>query len=139
MATTRYTGKNLYVKFGSTVLTTSGRNFDVTHEQEQADGTAGADDYRVFLNTVKNIGASMEIVMSTGATGSAVIAAVQPGQEGTLEFAPVGTAAGNPKWGFAARVSNSSMAYPYDDAAILSVEWTNYGSALVYNGATAVY
>jgi hypothetical protein len=139
MATTRFTGKNLYVKFVSTVLSTHGRNFEVTHEQEQADGTAGADDYRVFLNTVKNIGASMDIIMSSGSTGSAVIAALQPGAEGTLEFAPEGTVAGKPKWGFAARVSNSSMALPYDDVAMISVEWTNYGSALVYNGATAVY
>lgn len=139
MATTRFTGKNLYVKFGSQVLSAHGRAFEVTHEQEQADGTAGADDYRVFLNTVKNIGATMDIVMSSGATGSAVIASVQPGTEGTLEFAPEGTASGKPKWGFAARVANSSMSLPYDDAAMISVEWTNYGSALVYNGATAVY
>lgn len=139
MATTRFTGKNLYVKFGSTVLSTHGRNFDVPHEQEQVDGTAGADDYRVFLNTVKNISASMEILMSSGAAGSAVIAALSTGTEGTLEWAPEGTASGKPKWGFAARVANASQALPYDDVAMLSIEWTNYGSALVYNGATAVY
>lgn len=139
MATLRFTGKPLVVKFRGITLTEHGRNFEITHEQEQADGTAGADDYRVFLNTVKNIGASMDILQSSGTAGSAVIAALQPGQEGTLEWAPEGTATGKPKWGFVGRVSNSSMSHPYDDVAMLAVEWTNAGQSLVYDGSTAVY
>lgn len=135
----RLTGKNLYVAFNNVALWGSGRSLDVTLEQETADATAGADDYRVFAKTVKNFSASLEIVYDDAAAGTAARGALALGAVGTLLWGPEGTTAGRPKWGALVTVTNASQTLPFDDVITISTEFQNAGSALLFDGATAVW
>jgi len=132
----KISGKNLYVAFGSTVLSSTQRSFDVTEVLEQADSTAGADEYRNFVNTVKSIEATMEIVMSDGTAGSALRAAIYNGAQGTLVWGAEGNATGRPRKGFYATVVDASESYPYDDVVVMKTKFTMAGTALAYNGVT---
>ena len=128
---TTISGKNLHVSFAGTSLGDSLRNFSVTEAQEQADATAGADDYRNFVDTVKSIEASCEIVMKTYATGgSALRALLDVGSQGSLIWSPEGTASGKPKRYFTATVTQSDESLPFDDVAILAITWTMAGTAV---------
>jgi hypothetical protein len=138
MATTRFTGRDLLVEFGADVISASGRNFEVTHEEEQVDATAGGDDYRVYVPTVKTIGATIEILMESGVTGDALIAALAVGSEAALMWYPQGKTAGLPEWGFDARVSKASQSIPYDGVAVLNVEFVNTGGVMLAEGEAFV-
>lgn len=140
----KLTGKNLYLKFGSTVLSGTQRSLEVNEEIETADATAGADDYRNYLTTVKTIGATVELVMrehadSTSPNGSAIFAALVLGTEGTLEWGVEGTATGKPRKGFVARVTRFDQNLAFDDVYTISVEFSNAGTALVYDGYLSKY
>jgi hypothetical protein len=140
MATTRYTGKNLVVEWKkgagpAVALTADGRSFEFTHDQETADGTAGADEYRVELKTVKMASASMELLMNSSA---AWVDDLQLGDEGELTWYPEGKTAGKPVWGMSALVKKMSQSLPYDDVAKFSLEWANTGSTLLHEGEAYV-
>jgi hypothetical protein len=136
----KISGKDLYAAFGATSLGASIRSFDVSEEMEKADSTAGADSYRNYVNTVKNISVDVEIVMQSHSTGgSAILAALAPGSEGTLVWGQEGTATGKPKKGFLASVGNVSQAWPYDDVGILSVTFSMSGTALAFDGVTSLW
>lgn len=136
----KLSGKNLYVSFGGVVLSGEQRSFDVTLSQETADATAGADDYRNFVNTVKSIEASMELVMKQHSTGgSAIKVALAAGAEGTLLWGPEGTAAGLPKYGFVARISEASETIPFDDVWVKNITFQNAGTALLFDGVTNLW
>lgn len=136
----KLSGKALYVSFAGTVLSTEQRSFDVNLAQETADATAGADEYRNFVNTVKTIEASLEIVMKEHSTGgSAIKAALAAGAEGTLLWGPEGTAAGKPKYGFYARISEASETIPFDDVWTKSITFQNAGTALLFDGVTHLW
>ena len=136
----KLSGKNLYVSFGGVVLSGEQRSFDVTLSQESADATAGADDYRNFVSTVKTIEASMEIVMKEHSVGgSAIKAALAAGAEGTLLWGPEGTATGKPKYGFYARVSEASETIPFDDVWVKNITFEHAGTALLFGGVTHLW
>lgn len=136
----KLSGKNLWVSFSGTTLSSEMRSFDVNLAQETADATAGADEYRNFVNTVKTIEASMELVMKEHSTGgSAIKAALAAGAEGTLLWGPEGTATGKPKYGFYARISEASETIPFDDVWTKSVTFQNAGTALLFNGVTDLW
>jgi hypothetical protein len=132
----KLTGKNLYIAFGSTVLSAAQRSLSITEEQETADVTAGADTYRNFANTVRMIEAEAELVYQDGTAGSAILAALTLGAEGTLVWGPEGNTTGLPRKGFLARVVNVSQDIPFDDAITITLGWQMAGTALVYNGIT---
>lgn len=127
---TRYTGKDLYVEFGGTELTSDQRAFSVTREQETADTTAGADGARSHKATVKAYGATLEILADSSAAGTAMLGAVKEGTEGTLTWGALGTVAGKPKSSFAAIVSSVSAGLNYDDAVVYSIEFQAQGAMI---------
>jgi hypothetical protein len=136
----KLTGKNLFVSFGGTTLSSSQRSFDTTFEQEQADVTAGADDFRNFSNTVKMVEAETEIVVQEHASGgSALFAALTLGGQGTLLWGPEGTATGKPKFGFYATLTERSQQLAYDDAYILTCKFTMAGTAMLFQGVTDLW
>ena len=137
---TKYSGKNLYVSFAGVNLSGTQRTCDTTHTQETADATAGADDYRNFVNTVKMIEANLEVVGQTHSTGgSAILAALALGAEGTLIISPEGTATGKPRLGFYARVADMSASYPFDDVVVYKPKFQMAGTALIYDGVTTLH
>lgn len=137
---TKYSGAALYLEFAGTNISSTRRTLDMTHNMEKADSTAGADQYRNFVSTVKMIEASAEILSLTHATGgSAQVAALQAGALGTLIWAPEGTATGKPKWGFYAMLEEISPAYPFDDVVVYKAKFSMAGTALAFNGYTDLY
>ena len=135
----KLTGKNLFVSFGGTNISGTQRTFSVTWQQEQADVSAGADDYRNFANTMRTIEASCEILVQDYPNGgSATFATLAIGTQGTLLWGPEGTAAGKPKYGFFSTVTELSPDIPFDNAYVLKAKFTNAGTALLYSG-TAVW
>lgn len=127
---TRYTGANLYVAFGGTSLTSDQRAFSVNREQETADTTAGADGARSAKGTVKNYTATLEILADSSAAGTALLAAIKEGTEGTLEWAPLGTATGKPKNQILAIITSVGVSMNFDDAVIYSVEFQGQGALI---------
>lgn len=131
----KISGKNLYVSFGGTNLSDTIRNFEDALEQESADATAGADDYRNFVATVKTISVTGEVVMKDwSGGGSALRTLLAIGAEGTLLWGVEGTSTGKPKKGFYARVKSASEAIPFDDVVTLSIEWELASTALLFAG-----
>lgn len=136
----KLTGKNLYVTFGTTVLSAAQKSFEVTETMEQADVTAGADDYRNFLATVKTIEATMEMVMREHSDGgSAILASLYLGDQRDLVWGVEGTATGKPRDGFRAMLVERTKTMKFDDAYVLKLKWVNYGTAILYNGVTATW
>ena len=116
-----YTGKNLYLKFGSTVLSSDFRNFSAAETMDVVDASAGSDAARTYLTTLEDGTASLELVDQTG--GSVLWAAVKKGTGGTLEWGPEGTAGGKPKHTCYAIVTNRERSMPYADVVVLSVSF----------------
>jgi len=127
-APTRYTGKDLYVEFGGVDLTTGQRAFSVSREQETADTTAGADDARSFKATVKAYTATLEVLADSSTAGTALLAAIKEGTEGTLIWGALGTTAGLPKSSFPAIVNSVAVTLNFDDASVYSVEFQGQGA-----------
>lgn len=136
----KLTGKRLRIFYAGTDLSGEFRTVDVTEQQETADVTAGADDYRNFANTVKMIEVTAEIIMKEhGSGGSAILAAMSLGGEGTLIWGAEGTATGKPKDGFYARLVDRSRPIPFDDAYLIKAKWQMAGTALAFNGVTDLW
>ncbi len=134
---TKISGKNLYASFAGTNLSSTQRSLDVDEQQESADSTAGADDFRNYVSTVKTIGAKMEILIQQHSTGgSAILAALVAGAEGTFLWGAEGSGSGLPKDGFYARVKNRSTKLKFDDVYMMSLELENAGTARLFNGIT---
>jgi len=128
---TRYTGKDLYVEFGGTSLTSDQRSFSVTREQETADTTAGADGARSYKATVKNFTAELEILADSSAGGTGMLGAVQEGTEGTLIWGPRGTTSGYPKNSIAAIVTSVDVSLNFDDAVVYSISFQGQGDMTI--------
>lgn len=136
----KLTGKNARLFYKGVDLSGEFRTIDVTRQQETADVTAGADDYRNFANTVKMIEVTAEIVMKEhGSGGSAILATLDLGGEGTLLWGAEGTATGKPKDGIYARLVDRSNPIPFDDAYLSKLKWQMAGTALLYNGVTDLW
>lgn len=142
----RITGPNLWIGWiydtgggtaGTVVLSGDQRSLSYTREMETADATAGADGARVYKSTIKNFSASSD-AMYTGTSGSAVFSAIGLGSEGTLVFAPQGTAAGKPKGGGPMICTNQSMEIPFDDMVTISLEFQGQGNE-TWNPKTDVW
>jgi hypothetical protein len=116
-----YTGKNLYVIFGTTVLDGGSRVFDPTEEIGLVDASAGSAGSRTYITTLEDGRASMELVDQTGDT--AIWGAVDLGVEATLEWAPEGTASGKPKHSCNAIVMSRNKRMPYDEVVTITVEF----------------
>lgn len=136
----KLTGKQLYLEYGGVNISGTQRTFSYTHEQEQADLTAGQDEYRNFGNTVKMIEAEAEVLVREHADGgSALFAGLALGGQGTLIWGPEGTATGKPKFGFLANLVDTSAELPFDDAYVLTLKFAMAGTALAFNGVTSLF
>jgi len=118
----RFTGKDLYVKFGTTVLTADHREFNVGEAADQIDASAGSGTRKEYLAGLVDGNASMTLLGTTG--GTTTWAACAPQTSGTLEWAPEGTAGGKPKFTCGtAIVLGRDTAYPYNDVVSYDIKW----------------
>jgi len=121
-----YTGKDLYVKFGTQALTTDYRSWTEEETIDTVDKTAGADTVKTYLTTQKDGTASIDVLDSTG--GTAMWAAVAVGTEGTLEWAPEGTASTKPRHYVNAIVTSRSKPVAYADVVAFTVNFQFSGA-----------
>jgi hypothetical protein len=132
----RLTGKNLWVGWidasGTVTLTGDQTAFSPDIDQRTVDMSAGSDAMRSYRAALKDFSATLEL-FNAGAAGTAMLRRVKEGSEGTLLWAPEGTATGKAKWGLAALVSKVSLKYPFDDAAKITIEFKPQ-SDLIYDG-----
>jgi hypothetical protein len=86
------------------------------------DVTAGSDTNVGRLPTLKDATCAISLVQQTG--GTALIAALQPGQAGTLVIMPEGTATNKRKITFPAYCDAPVTSHPYANVSLLSINFT---------------
>lgn len=129
----RFTGKDLYVKFNTTVLSGDHTNFGWDEAEDTADLTAGADTFHYYVPMRQDCSFTFDTWMD----GSTLTAwnALEPGAVGSLEVGPFGTVAGKPKYSWTrVVVSGRSPSVPYDGGVVHSVKWqgSSIGTATYY-------
>jgi hypothetical protein len=134
----RLTGKNAKIYWwsanGTADLSGDYRSFDFPFGTDEAESSAGNDTSRNYIPTLQTMEATLNTVF-TGTSGTAALYLARPQSEGTLVWAPNGTATGQPKWGFVAFVRSQNYTSPYDN--LIEVEHgfgPRTGSGLLYNG-----
>ena len=93
-------------------------NPSITYE----DVTAGSDTQIGRLTTLKDATCSVTVVNQTG--GTALIAAFQPGQAGTLTIQPEGTSTGKRKITFPSYSDGIQTSYPYANVSVHTLGFT---------------
>ncbi len=120
----RYTGKDLYAEWiysgGTIVMTADYRTVTTNEGTDKVDITAGDDTHKSYKALLRDTTVSVELLGVTGSSGTTLWGALVPGTEGTLVWAPVGTATGNPKRSVAAFCEKRADAIKYNDV----VSWT---------------
>lgn len=130
-------GKNIYVEFDGVGFWVSGRNLKHTNKQNEADSTAGADDYENSVPTTKNIEVSIDMVMLKSAEGgAALMAKLVLGHEANLIYGFEGNGAGKPKWGFFARVAQVDIDGDFKDVIKISTKFSMADDSLLYDGTS---
>lgn len=98
------------------------------------DVSAGSDTQVGRLTTLKDATASIEVLVQT--SGTAIAAAMQPGQAGTLLIQPEGTATNKRKITFPAFCDGANVTFPYSNAAVITAGFT--GSSTLANFSDSV-
>jgi|RifCSPhighO2_12_1023870.scaffolds.fasta_scaffold12849_11 hypothetical protein len=108
-----YTGKNLYVSFAGTVVSSRFRSFDNDETMAMVDKSAGADGAMTYLNTLEDGKATLEVLDLE--QGTALWAALVKGAAGTLIWGDEGSAAGKPKHTVPALVARRRKTTVYNE------------------------
>lgn len=119
-------GKNLYMTFGATVLSSDFRTATANEETGLVDASAGSDANRSYIATLKD--GTMDVSLVAQADGTVLWDALAPGSGTTLTWGEEGTATGNPRHSVAAIVASRSKDMPYDDLVIYNVSFQFNGA-----------
>lgn len=116
----KYTGKDMYITFTGTDVSGQGRSLDVSQSADEVDVTTYGSVDKEFIAGMVERTATLEVLDDDATT--TVRVALSPGSQGTLQWFPLGTASGNPRFTVSdAVVLGQDISYPYDDAVLLSV------------------
>lgn len=119
-----YTGNDLYLSFAGTTVHADFREFSASEEIDLVDASAGADVAKTYLTALEDGTASLTLLDQTGGTAAtAMWQLMDKGAEGSLIWAPEGTATGKPKHYVNAIVSSRERSMPYDDVVELTFEF----------------
>ena len=121
-------GKNLYLCFGSTVLDTDYRAFGESETGEVVDISAGSDTYKTYLTTLADGTATATIMLQSGTAFTAVWEALKPLTEGTLTWAPEGTATSQQKHTVNSFITKREKAMEFADIVVCDIGWQFSGS-----------
>jgi len=127
-----YIGSGLYLAFKNattTTLSSDYRTFDTDETSDAVDATAGSDTRKVWLASVMDGSASCQLVDQTG--GTTLWEALAPQTNGTLEWAPEGTASTKPKYTNLAIVTSRKRSTPYDGVVVLNVDFKLSGAGTI--------
>lgn len=127
-------GSAAYIAFGGTVLSTNFRTVNTEDSIATVDQSAGSDVGMTRLTTLRDGNFSLELKRPAGGTTNWIT--LTPGQSGTLEVGPEGTAASKPKMTVTAILTSRSTPITYNDIVIdtlnfeqndnAGVVWTSY-------------
>lgn len=138
----RITGQTLYLNFDGVDIKALYRSFDPGIELENVDVSAGGNAARQYAGTLMKISPKLTVIMDTDEMGTAVtkiLNVLKLGNEGSLIWGPAGTATGMDKWGMTAKVFKANPPKEYDGETEVEVEFENTGTALLFDGSTAVW
>ena len=121
-----FTGKNVSVVFGGTVLGTNFRTFTANEEMSLVDASAGADAARTYVTVMADGTATLEFLAQDDSV--AAFAAVKPGTTGSLVWGEEGTGVGQPRHTVNAIVSSRKKDMPYDDVVVITVDFQFSGA-----------
>jgi len=116
------TGKALWIKFGSTVLTGDYQSFGDTETGGVVDASAGADTSRTYLTTLKDGTATATVAMQT-AVGTLIWDAVVPLTDDTLWWAEEGSSSGKQIHFVWAIVTERRKSLGYADLIVADISW----------------
>lgn len=132
-AADRFSGSDLKVYFknssGTADLSGDFRSLSVTRTQNTWDATAAADGAEVNKPTFKAFSATLD-VFATGTAGTAAFNIATLGAEGTLEYAPQGTATGKPKGSFPAIITEQPFSTGYDEGSMTTISFVGQGDEI---------
>ena len=111
---------------GTTTLTGNQRSIDYTPSVDLYEATAGADANKTYIPGVKDGQLSMTLLAQTG--GTALIAELAEGKQGTITNLKMGTVSGEPTMTFAAICQGVTRSAPYADVVTLNVSWQQNGA-----------
>lgn len=124
-----------YVDSGGTLtFTTQYTNISLNYEGDTIDVTAGQETVRRFLSSLTQWDVSTEFFMSGTVTpmGTAQLTRFAPSASGsysgTVIISPFGTATGNFRHIGGVIVTSRPVEYPFDDAAVVSVDFQGSGT-----------
>lgn len=113
-----YSGKDLYIKLGGTVLNTDYREFKTSESIDEIDATAGADTRKNYLAGPADGEFTLRLLDTGGTSGSAGTAlwgTLAPGISEAIEWGPAGTIAGYPKYSGTILLTKRDRSIPYND------------------------
>lgn len=119
---------------GTTVLAADYRTCSWNPSIAFADTSAGADTQVGRSPTLKDATAAITLVGQTG--GTAIGTVLQPGQAGTLEIMPEGTAVGKRKITFPAYCDGAKLDWPYADVFLITCGFTGSSTLANFTDAT---
>jgi hypothetical protein len=123
---TKYSGSDLYITFGGTVISDHGASLDVPEEHEAPDVTAfGDDDGEYVPGGVTHRKATFEGFDDSTET---VYDALAPGTEAELVYQPQGNVAGDPTHTVTAIVTKRERGFKIGDKVALKAEFQLTGS-----------
>lgn len=112
----QYTGKDLAVWFKGTAIGTRYRTLKTNEEVGLVDQSAGNDVARTFLTELEDGDAALEVVDVAGGTAATALWNLcDKGAEGTLEWAPEGSAQTKPRHYVNAIVQKREKESPYNN------------------------
>lgn len=124
-----YTGKNVYIRWiygtaeyiltGTVTPATDYRTISWDENLDTVDVSAGSDTDRDYLPTLRDVTFDLTLI-DDGTAGSAIYRAFASGNHGTIEIAPLGTAAGNPKYSAWAFVTGAPREFTFDAEVVRS-------------------
>ena len=121
----RHTGKNMYITYNGTVLSADYQTVTVKREFGKAEKTAGADSHASYIPTYGDTSVELEVLKKGGTAGTTewgvLVGALGTSTDGTLIWAPEGTASGKPKTTATGFIESLETEYPFDDIVKVTI------------------
>jgi hypothetical protein len=136
MANNEFLGSALYAQWigsaiggsvGTVTLETDSRNFVYRPSLDIVDATAGADTARRRIMYLKDGQITCTQVMQSD-MGTATVALLSEGVQGTVTWGEAGTATGKPKHAAPFICMGSSYSTPYNDIVSIETTWQQNGA-----------
>lgn len=120
----RVFGRDMYATFGTHRLDTDFTTFSTNEDGQMVDLSAGSDTFSYWKFLRESTTVDFESWFSADGPGSALRAATNPGDSGTLTLAPLGTATSKPKFTCNdVLVRSRRIDYPFDNGCRMRIQF----------------